>query len=67
MATLHTCQIDINKRLAPHFKHTTSLSHSIMRQAAIRSWREEKKGGASLGEDFLYWFELSLEHCISHL
>jgi hypothetical protein len=35
-----------------------------MRQAAITSWREEKKSGASLGEDFLYWFELSLEHCI---
>jgi hypothetical protein len=38
-----------------------------MRQAAITSWREEKKGGASLEEDFLYWFELSLEHCISYL
>jgi len=38
-----------------------------MRQAAIRSWREEKKSGASLGEDFLYWFELSLEHCLSYL
>jgi hypothetical protein len=38
-----------------------------MRQAAIGSWREEKKGGASLEEDFLYWFELSLEHCISYL
>jgi hypothetical protein len=28
-----------------------------MRQAAITSWREEKKSGASLGEDYLYWFE----------
>jgi hypothetical protein len=35
-----------------------------MRQAAITSWREEKKSGASFGEDYLYWFELSLEHCI---
>ena len=32
-----------------------------MRQAAITSWREEKKSGASLGEDYLYWFELSLD------
>jgi hypothetical protein len=66
MVTFHTCQVDINKRLAPHFL-THSLAHYLMRQAAIGSWREEKKGGASLGEDFLYWFELSLEHCISHL
>jgi hypothetical protein len=51
MGTLHTCQIDINKRLAPHFLHT-SLAHSLMRQAAITSWREEKKGGTSLEEDF---------------
>jgi hypothetical protein len=27
-----------------------------MRQAAITSWREEKKGGTSLEEEFLYWF-----------
>jgi hypothetical protein len=44
-----------------------SLAHSLMRQAAITSWREEKKSGASLGEDFMYWFELSLEHYISYL
>jgi hypothetical protein len=35
-----------------------------MRQVAFTRWREEKKSGASLEEDFLYWFELSLEHCI---
>jgi hypothetical protein len=63
MVTLHTCQIDINKRLAPHFLHT-SLAHSLMRQVAFTRWREEKKSGTSLEEDFLYWFELSLEHCI---
>jgi hypothetical protein len=38
-----------------------------MRQAAITSWREEKKGGASLKEDFSVLVELSLEHLISHL
>jgi hypothetical protein len=32
-----------------------------MRQVEITSWREEKKSGASLGEDYLYWFELSLD------
>jgi hypothetical protein len=66
MVTFHTCQVDINKRLAPHFldTHTCSLSYE-----ASCNWKlgEEKKGGASLGEDFMYWFELSLEHCISHL
>jgi hypothetical protein len=34
-----------------------------MRQAAIGSWREEKKGGASLGEDFLYWMEMDQGFC----
>jgi hypothetical protein len=38
-----------------------------MRQAAISSWREEKKGGASLEEDFFVLVELSLEHCINYL
>jgi hypothetical protein len=38
-----------------------------MRQAAIPSWREEKKGGASLGGGFSVLVELSLEHCISYL
>jgi hypothetical protein len=38
-----------------------------MRQAAISSWREEKKGGASLEEDFSVLVELSLEHCINYL
>jgi hypothetical protein len=32
-----------------------------MRQDEITSWREEKKSGTSLGEDYLYWFELSLD------
>ena len=31
-----------------------------MEAAAITSWREEKSG-ASFGEDYLYWFELSLD------
>jgi hypothetical protein len=64
--TFHTCQVDINKRLVPHLLNN-SLAHYLTRQAAITSWREEKKSGASLGEDYLYWFELSLEHCISYL
>ena len=66
MVTLHTCQIDINKRLAPHFLETTSLAHSLMRQVAFSSWREEK-GGASLGGGFYVLVELSLEHLISYL
>jgi hypothetical protein len=35
----HTCQSCIYRRLAPHFI-THSLAHSLMRQAAITSWRE---------------------------
>jgi hypothetical protein len=38
-----------------------------MRQVALSSWREEKKGGASLGGGFSVLVELSLEHCISYL
>jgi hypothetical protein len=38
-----------------------------MRQVAFSSWREEKKGGTSLGEGFSVLVELSLEHCISYL
>jgi hypothetical protein len=34
-----------------------------MRQAAITSWREGEEW-CIFGEDYLYWFELSLEHCI---
>jgi hypothetical protein len=38
-----------------------------MRQVAFTGWREEKKGGTSLEEDFFVLVELSLEHCISYL
>jgi hypothetical protein len=38
-----------------------------MRQVAFSSWREEKKGGASLGGGFFVLDELYLEHCISYL
>jgi hypothetical protein len=37
-----------------------------MRQVAFSSWREEKKGGASLGGGFSVLVELSLEHLISY-
>jgi hypothetical protein len=37
-----------------------------MRQAAIKVG-ERRRRVASLGEDYLYWFELSLENCISYL
>jgi hypothetical protein len=38
-----------------------------MRQVAFTSWRDEKKGGASLEEEFSVLVELSLEHCIIYL
>jgi hypothetical protein len=38
-----------------------------MRKVSFSSWREEKKGGASLGGGFSILVELSLEHCISYL
>jgi hypothetical protein len=40
---------------------------SLSYEASCNYQREEKKSGTSLGEDYLYWFELSLEHCISYL
>jgi hypothetical protein len=35
VVTFHMCQSCINKRLEPHFKHTTHLLISLMRQVAI--------------------------------
>jgi hypothetical protein len=53
--------------LSPRVFYPQVVDQTSSSQATIGSWREEKKGGTSLGEDFLYWFELSLEHCISYL
>jgi hypothetical protein len=52
----HTCQTCINKEASASLKHT--LTCSLRDKFQSCSWRRERD--ASLGEDFLYLFELSL-------
>jgi hypothetical protein len=57
----HTCQSCINKEASASLRHT--LTCSLRDKFQSCSWRErerERERGASLGEDFLYLFELSL-------
>jgi hypothetical protein len=54
----HTCQSCINKEASASLRHT--LTCSLRDKFRSCSWRRERERGASLGEDFLYLFELSL-------
>jgi len=54
----HTCQNCINKEASTSLRHT--LTCSLRDKFWSYSWRRERERGASLGEDFLYLFELSL-------
>jgi hypothetical protein len=54
----HTCQSCINKEASASLRHT--LTCSLRDKFRSCSWRRERERGTSLGEDFLYLFELSL-------
>jgi hypothetical protein len=54
----HTCQSCINKEASTSLRHT--LTCSLRDKFQSCSWRRERERGTSLGEDFLYLFELSL-------
>jgi hypothetical protein len=54
----HTCQSCINKEASAKLRHT--LTCSLKDKFRSCSWRRERERGTSLGEDFLYLFELSL-------
>jgi hypothetical protein len=54
----HTCQSCINKEANTSLRHTHTCSLRDKFQSC--SWRRERERGTSLGEDFLYLFELSL-------
>jgi hypothetical protein len=54
----HTCQSCINKEASASLRHT--LTCSFERQVSELQLERERERGASLGEDFLYLFELSL-------
>jgi hypothetical protein len=54
----HMCQICINKKASTSLRHT--LTCSLRDKFQTCSWRRERERGASLGEDFLYLFELYL-------
>jgi hypothetical protein len=56
----HTCQSCTNKEASASLRYT--LTCSLRDKFRSCSWRRERgrERGASLGEDFLYLFELSL-------
>ena len=54
----HTCQNCINKEASASLRHT--LTCSLRDKFRSYSWRRERERGTSLGEDFMYLFELSL-------
>jgi hypothetical protein len=54
----HTCQYCINKEARASLRHT--LTCSLRDKFRNYSWRRERESGASLGEDILYYLELSL-------
>jgi hypothetical protein len=54
----HTCQSCINKEASTSLRHT--LTCSLRDKFQSCSWRRERERGASLGEDIMYLFELSL-------
>jgi hypothetical protein len=55
--TLHTCQSNINKEASASFRHTT---HLLILRDKFRNCKRRRESGASLGEDILFEFELSL-------
>jgi hypothetical protein len=60
----HTCQICINKEASASLRHTLTCSlrdkfQELQLEKRERE-RERERESASLGEDFLYLFELSL-------
>jgi hypothetical protein len=54
----HTCQTCINKEASASLRHT--LTYSLRQVSELQLEKRERERGASLGEDFLYLFELSL-------
>jgi hypothetical protein len=54
----HTCQTCINKEASASLRHTHTCS--LRDKFRSCSWRRERERGASLGEEFMYLFELSL-------
>jgi hypothetical protein len=57
--TLHTCQSCIYREASASLYHTTHLL--ILKRQVATYQLEREKSGASFGEDYLYWFELSLD------
>ena len=54
----HMCQTCINKEASTSLRH--ALTFSLRDKFWSCSWRRERERGASLSEDILYLFELSL-------
>jgi hypothetical protein len=54
----YTCQSCINKEASTSLRRT--LTFSLREKFQSCSWRRERERCTSLGEDFLYLFELSL-------
>jgi hypothetical protein len=52
------CQTCINKEASASLRHT--LTCSLRDKFRSCSWRRERERGASLGDEFLYLFELSI-------
>ena len=60
MKPFHTCQSCIYREASASLYHTTHLL--IFKEASYNlPFGEREKTGASFGEDYLYWFELSLD------
>jgi hypothetical protein len=59
---LHMCQCCINKEASASVKHTHLFIEREVPELQLkeRERERERERGASLGEDFLYLFELSL-------
>jgi hypothetical protein len=54
----HMCQSCINKEANASLRHT--LTYSLRDKSRSYSWRRERERSASLREDFMYLFKLSL-------
>jgi hypothetical protein len=54
----HTCHICIIKEASASLRHT--LTCSLRDNFQSCNWRRERERGTSLGEEFLYLFDLSL-------
>ena len=53
------CQTCINKKASASLRHT-SLAQFERQVSELQLEKRERESDASLGEDFPYWFELSL-------